>query len=698
MIMTIAAGLLSAACSKQEAPSDSSVKNNRQVPLKEVVFASSSEATRTTLDNGSVNWVIGDEISILWGTGESDRTVSSAAASGASTDFCASVGEADQYYAVYPSSVTASLSGTTGYDLLLNVPKNQNGRFADANIAVASTDAETLFFSFQNLCALGKFQLTRSDIKEVRFGGNNGEPVAGVGVQVKLGETPAVEGINTARIELVVTPAEGTTFAPGTYYIAVLPGRFTQGFYFKCKTTSDVTLPLKYTAQDFTFPRSTLVDLGVIDNTEMICVTPDGSGKKNGSSWENAMGTTEIRELLSYFSEDDTPESASAETARIRRLNNAVVCMAGGTYYLPYQHPGRWLPMSFSQKVKVSIQGGYNASTGERDYAQATVLSGKTTISGKDDNALFSIGANVNISFSGLTFQDARARSLTDKDKINAARGALTVTASSASASIDNCRFLDNVEAITHGGTVTTSNDGGVALYVSSGSVYVKNSLFKDNVSSSRGGAVRTELGSVLFMDNCQFIDNNISYDSYGTALFTKGDLGVSRCTFYGGTAPSGKNDVILNVNNNYILSGNTIVGTSSMGSGTGLVRSETTGDYLGLLVNNILVNTYSGSNKAWGLLVSKTDKKTQSAGYNLFSGKNNGVSNIANIDLQSSDKNVTDYTTLGPTGYTLNPATYTIDWTGAWTGYTHADATTVKTAIESHPTLGASFSAWLGL
>ena len=60
MIMTIAAGLLSAACSKQEAPSDSSVKNNRQVPLKEVVFASSSEATRTTLDNGSVNWVIVD--------------------------------------------------------------------------------------------------------------------------------------------------------------------------------------------------------------------------------------------------------------------------------------------------------------------------------------------------------------------------------------------------------------------------------------------------------------------------------------------------------------------------------------------------------------------------------------------------------------------------------------------------------------
>ncbi len=681
-IITVAAGLLSAACAKQESPLDSSIRTNQEPSLKEVVFTSQSEPTKTTYDSGAVNWVAGDEITILWGTGESDKTVSAAVTGGATTGFRATVGEADMYYAVYPSAIVSSLSGLTEYDLLVNVPKTQHGLFANANIAVASTDAASMSLAFQNLCSLGKFQLTRSDIKEVRFRGNNGEAVNGDGVQVKLGETPSVEGVGTPHIETVVTPSEGTAFAPGTYYVAILPGRFSQGFYLSCKTTADVILPLKYTTQDYNFPRSTAIDLGVIDNTDKLYVTPDGTG--NGSTWSKAMGTAALRNLLSDLSE--TPEAD-----RIRKINNTIICLAGGTYALA-DETAKYLPVSFTQTVKLSLEGGYNAGTGERDFAQETILSGNSA------NALFSIGDKVDITFDGIVFRDARTMSLTVAADINKGRGALTVTSSSAIVNVNYCKFLDNVEAITHGGDVTTGYDGGAALYVSSGKVYVKNSLFKDNSSSSRGGAVRTETGGTLFMDNCQFIDNCITYDAYGTALFTKGNLGLHRCTFYGGSAPSGKNNPILNVNNNFILSSNTIVGTSSMGSGTGLVRSETTGTYRGLLVDNILVNTYSGSNTAWGILISKTDKANLSFGYNLFSGKNNGVSHPARIDLQTSDKDVTDYTTLGPTGLNLNTTTYTIDWTGAWTGYTPADATTVKTAIESHTVFGSDFSTWLGL
>ena len=90
-------------------------------------------AVKTTLEGTKVLWAASDEISILWDGGS---TVAQAASAGETTTFSATVGAADTYYAVYPSSVTAALSGS---DLSLTVPAAQHGTFGEANIAVAST-------------------------------------------------------------------------------------------------------------------------------------------------------------------------------------------------------------------------------------------------------------------------------------------------------------------------------------------------------------------------------------------------------------------------------------------------------------------------------------------------------------------------------------------------------------------------------
>jgi len=677
-VMMLALAVIVSACSK-EAPESGKPGDKKMI---DVVFDAQSDDTKTVLDGKTVKWEKGDSISIIWGTDAEDQTKAYASASGASTTFPATVAEADNYYAVYPASVVASKSSSEEYELLLNVPKTQYGSFSRSNITVASTTKEEMSLSFKNLCALVKFELSRSDVKEVRFKGNNNESVVGDGVQVKLGTTPSVVGINTTRKETIIKPASSTTFDAGTYYFAILPGQFSKGFTFTVKTSDD-KIASKFTDKDFTFVRSKAVAVGVIDNIfNNLYATPSGSGTMSGDSWANALSAAGLRDLLSSA-------SATAEATRIAKLQGATIRLAGGTYVLA-DETTKYLPVSFSEIVNLAFEGGYNSSTGIRESSQETIFSGNK------DRAIFSLNSKLSFTFDRITFKDALAVAAS----IDVARGALTVTDLSVVANINSCKFIDNIE---NSGLSQTAKEGGSAIFLSNGYVYVKNTLFKNNKSQSRGGAVRTEAG-VMFMDKCQFVDNVLTRDAYGMAMFTKSNLGLNNCTFWGGTAPSGKNNPVLNVNNNFILSNNTLIGATTFSSGTGVVRSETEKGYTGLMINNIIINS-STTATSWGMLFSKTDKKTLSEGSNLYSGFSDGVSHTARVDLSESDKNVMDYKTLGTNlSYSLDPNTNEVVWTGSWTDYSKADAATVKTTIESFTAtsgkkdLGKAFSAWLGL
>lgn len=216
-------------------------------------------ASRTTLEGAKVLWAAGDEISLLW---EGGSTVAQAASAGETTTFSATVDAAETYYAVYPSSVTAGLSGS---GLTLTVPSAQHGTFGEANIAVARTSDATL--SFKNLCALGKFTLTRNDITEVRF--------AGAGEEVLCGETALTldtDGIPSCGTasgkEIVLTPATGSAFAAGTYYFGVIPGTLS-GVSFTLKTESETLAP-KTSDKSAVFARSKILNFGTLDGGETV--------------------------------------------------------------------------------------------------------------------------------------------------------------------------------------------------------------------------------------------------------------------------------------------------------------------------------------------------------------------------------------------------------------------------------------------
>ena len=215
IVYILSVALLAAACSKAEKPAETTVDlPEPQAPAtKTIVFSAAfgeSPVTMTQLSGTSVLWIAGDGIKILWDGGS---TTALADAGGATANFSASVDAASEYFAVYPSSASATLSAGV---LTVGIPSEQHGTFEDANIAIAKTTDHTL--SFKNLCALGKITLSRSDIAKVVFRGQNGENLAGdASLNINASGIPTVSATASPVDSIVLTPASGEAFAAGSY-------------------------------------------------------------------------------------------------------------------------------------------------------------------------------------------------------------------------------------------------------------------------------------------------------------------------------------------------------------------------------------------------------------------------------------------------------------------------------------------------
>lgn len=194
-------------------------------------------ATRTGISGGNVSWSAGDRIMVLWSGG---YNYAAASAGGRQAEFSTEVNESERYWAVYPSSLEAAVRSGA---LSLTVPGQQYGTFDGANIAVASVASGSTGLVFRNLCGLGGFSLTRSDISKIVFRGLLGETLAG-DVTVNIGEdgVPSVEQFTSRVDSISVIPASGGCFEAGTYYFAALPGALDAGVSFALSTASGNTI------------------------------------------------------------------------------------------------------------------------------------------------------------------------------------------------------------------------------------------------------------------------------------------------------------------------------------------------------------------------------------------------------------------------------------------------------------------------
>lgn len=191
--------------------------------------SASDDATKTVLaENGlDVLWTAGDAISVSGAASAftSDLTEGSSA----ETSFSGEALAADVYYAVYPYSAVTSWNGSTAALELSAEQAPALNTFADGlGICYASTSAEDMAFRFEHLLGYVKFTIDENSgaVTTVNIATNGNEPLAGSFTVDLSSETPSASA--TGDMSHIVMES-ATPLAPGNYYIAMLPGTYSQG-------------------------------------------------------------------------------------------------------------------------------------------------------------------------------------------------------------------------------------------------------------------------------------------------------------------------------------------------------------------------------------------------------------------------------------------------------------------------------------
>lgn len=174
-----------------------------------------------------VLWSKGDKIAVFGDTELTNGNVNpvefvtdiEVASSNAS--FTGSIDVAEKYYAVYP--LESAINWAEYYkNITVSLSATQKACGISSGIAVATAKGSSL--QFEHMTGYVKFTIPDeyTDIKEVRFSGNNDEPLAGQYYFYPDGSNPnAFAASKLAQLSLV--PSEGEVFAPGSYYFTTFP-------------------------------------------------------------------------------------------------------------------------------------------------------------------------------------------------------------------------------------------------------------------------------------------------------------------------------------------------------------------------------------------------------------------------------------------------------------------------------------------
>lgn len=228
-ILLAASALAALSCTKEV--------NDQTAPEKEQVTMSfdATIGTPTKVELGTSNgeggykvlWSKGDKIAILGDTESTTGTVypkefgTNIEVASDQATFTGSVDKADKYYAVYPYE--SALNWAESYkNITVALSANQTADGISSGIAVATAEGTSL--NFEHITGYVKFTIPAEydDIKEVRFSGNDSEPLAGQYYIYRDGQT-ANKFANSKLTELSLVPSGEDVFAPGTYYFAAFP-------------------------------------------------------------------------------------------------------------------------------------------------------------------------------------------------------------------------------------------------------------------------------------------------------------------------------------------------------------------------------------------------------------------------------------------------------------------------------------------
>lgn len=215
------------------------VMETEQIPatgnVETITFeAEASTQTKTTLVDGTkVYWCAGDQISVS-GAAAPFTNALAKGETAAKTAFTGDVATADKYYAVYPASAVQSWNGAVAtVAATMRQQITAEGTFVNGvNITAANTTSQDKSFSFKNVMGYVKVVLPE-DIKTVIVTANGGETLHSKGLLIDCAsEVPSVTVSTSADAANCVTLFDYTEIPAGEYYIALIPGTYSEGLTF----------------------------------------------------------------------------------------------------------------------------------------------------------------------------------------------------------------------------------------------------------------------------------------------------------------------------------------------------------------------------------------------------------------------------------------------------------------------------------
>ena len=269
VLLLIAGSLILASCAKEFAPEQQPASSADLVSVSFEALA--SNLSKTGLDGLSVVWSAGDKIAVFDGISASPAEF--ALVSGAGTPngvFTGSVSAgATDFYAVYPYEAAVRLQTGETLQLDLNIPFEQtipDGSVVDPKALVAVCKAAEGKLQFRNVVSLAKVSITATDVRSFTL------------TPASVGATPDAMGFSPLTGEYAgeftalsyKASSAGAAFAPGDYYLAVLPGSY-KGINLISATTASKAV--KSSPNTAVFNRSGCLGLGDLSSGATVAPT-----------------------------------------------------------------------------------------------------------------------------------------------------------------------------------------------------------------------------------------------------------------------------------------------------------------------------------------------------------------------------------------------------------------------------------------
>jgi len=712
VLATVAA--FAASCSKAdiEGPDNGQTNEGRyDGPVKTLTFEASIGEPQTKTSLGEVNpetgkypvvWEAGDEIKIVWGTGDTDYVNGTLDIENEVAMVTVDVPEtAEHFYAVYPATTTATVSvGDDGAESFTIEIPTQTGTFKKANIMVAKCTSEDTKLSFKHSVSMvhiktgevgpGKIQL---------YSGLNRPFIRGAVTWTEnvYGDFVVASTRSTSDKYARVNASEANT----DYYFALWPDIVLEDG-FVAAFTEDKKCTYYHDA-DISIARGEILSLGNLESRikSDYYIAETAIGKKDGSSWENA---ADIQFVRDFFAKPADNEYAYVQQMK---LDNTTFWFEGGKTFVLGTEENPRMELNFAAASRgnmcpVKFYGGCTKNGQERDLDVPTVFSGN------GEYGILAVRNKADLTLDGFVLENAHAVKAHDKDGLYGAALYVGFVSTAEEGSIykyqlsfadyapkvhvNNCVFKNNHESDS---SINNDDGGGSAINLKAGKVYVNNTLFTGNTSYNRGpvhSAAVTEAGTCIFFNACRFTQNSIM-DNYGSVmrhLSSNTKVALNGCTF-GKNNCEDKCNSQLTITSPCVLTNNTIIEDTGMhkGNNVGIVRAQPSsgaGNVM-MMANNLILDE-SEDQQYCVAAKNLTDYRLD---YNI-TGK---------FYLGKALAGTEEQVTTSKLGVKVSELTleYTDDyiwtWNGTYEGFTNATAAQLVAATKPD-TFGEDFYDWL--